>query len=106
MKSSTSTANGFPDANYGNVWVPRVVPTGWAPYRYGSMALGAAVGLDLGRPGTVGLCAVSLRALGHDRQSLVLDGPAGVLRVRCGRRRWSASSAAAMSAYQLDLVGR
>ena len=25
----------IPDANYGNVWVPRVVPTGWAPYRYG-----------------------------------------------------------------------
>jgi len=25
----------IPDANYGNVWVPRVVPTGWAPYRDG-----------------------------------------------------------------------
>ena len=25
----------IPDANYGNVWVPRVVPTGWAPYRNG-----------------------------------------------------------------------
>ena len=25
----------IPDANYGNVWVPRVVPTGWAPYRSG-----------------------------------------------------------------------
>lgn len=25
----------IPDANYGNVWVPRVVPTGWAPYRHG-----------------------------------------------------------------------
>ncbi|HVG04383.1 MAG TPA: DUF6600 domain-containing protein, partial [Burkholderiaceae bacterium] len=25
----------IPDANYGNVWVPRVVPVGWAPYRAG-----------------------------------------------------------------------
>ena len=25
----------IPDANYGNVWVPRVVPAGWAPYRSG-----------------------------------------------------------------------
>ena len=25
----------IPDANYGNVWVPRVVPVGWAPYRNG-----------------------------------------------------------------------
>ena len=25
----------IPDANYGNVWVPRVVPVGWAPYRHG-----------------------------------------------------------------------
>ena len=25
----------IPDANYGNVWVPRVVPVGWAPYRDG-----------------------------------------------------------------------
>ena len=25
----------IPDATYGNVWVPRVVPVGWAPYRYG-----------------------------------------------------------------------
>ena len=25
----------IPDANYGNVWVPRVVPAGWAPYRNG-----------------------------------------------------------------------
>ena len=24
-----------PDATYGNVWFPRVVPVGWAPYRYG-----------------------------------------------------------------------
>jgi hypothetical protein len=24
--------------NYGNVWVPRNVPTGWAPYRYGHWA--------------------------------------------------------------------
>ena len=24
-----------PDATYGNVWIPRVVPTGWAPYRSG-----------------------------------------------------------------------
>ncbi len=23
------------DASYGNVWVPRAVPVGWAPYRYG-----------------------------------------------------------------------
>ncbi|HYM48794.1 MAG TPA: DUF6600 domain-containing protein, partial [Burkholderiaceae bacterium] len=25
----------IPDTTYGNVWVPRVVPTGWAPYRAG-----------------------------------------------------------------------
>lgn len=25
----------IPDANYGNVWVPRAVPAGWAPYRSG-----------------------------------------------------------------------
>ncbi|MGH6609582.1 MAG: DUF6600 domain-containing protein [Burkholderiaceae bacterium] len=25
----------IPDATYGNVWVPRVVPVGWAPYRHG-----------------------------------------------------------------------
>lgn len=25
----------IPDGTYGNVWVPRVVPTGWAPYRSG-----------------------------------------------------------------------
>lgn len=25
----------IPDASYGNVWVPRVVPIGWAPYRAG-----------------------------------------------------------------------
>ena len=25
----------IPDANYGNVWVPRAVPVGWAPYRNG-----------------------------------------------------------------------
>ncbi|MEP6609514.1 MAG: DUF6600 domain-containing protein [Burkholderiaceae bacterium] len=25
----------IPDANYGNVWVPRVVAVGWAPYRSG-----------------------------------------------------------------------
>ena len=24
-----------PDATYGNVWYPRAVPVGWAPYRYG-----------------------------------------------------------------------
>ena len=24
-----------PDATYGNVWFPRAVPVGWAPYRYG-----------------------------------------------------------------------
>ena len=24
-----------PDVTYGTVWVPRVVPVGWAPYRYG-----------------------------------------------------------------------
>lgn len=25
----------IPDGTYGNVWIPRVVPTGWAPYRSG-----------------------------------------------------------------------
>ncbi len=25
----------IPDASYGTVWVPRVVPVGWAPYRHG-----------------------------------------------------------------------
>ena len=25
----------IPDVTYGNVWVPRVVPVGWAPYRHG-----------------------------------------------------------------------
>ena len=25
----------IPDATYGNVWVPRAVPAGWAPYRSG-----------------------------------------------------------------------
>ena len=27
-----------PDPSYGNVWYPREVPTGWAPYRYGHWA--------------------------------------------------------------------
>ena len=36
------------------------------------LALGGAVGLELGRLRTVGLCAVSLRPLGDDRRTLVL----------------------------------
>ncbi len=57
----------------------------------GPMALGQAVGLDVGRSRAVGLCAVSLWALGHDRRSLgvVAGWPSCAPRVgaRTGRIR-------------------
>ena len=43
---------------------------GALPHR--AMDLGRAMGLDLGRQRAMGLCALALRALGDDRQSLVL----------------------------------
>ena len=72
--------------------VPARRPGGWAPYRYGQLALGPAVGLDLGRSRAVGLCALPLRALGDGRTALGLGAgrvraPAGVGPCAGGLRR-------------------
>ena len=61
-----------PDASYGTVWMPRTVPVGWAPYRDGRWRWVQPVGLDLGRRGPLGLCALPLRTLGRHRQPLGL----------------------------------
>ena len=60
----------IPDATYGNVWFPRVVQAGWAPYRSGQWRWVRPWGVDVGRSRALGLRAVSLWPLGHDRRSL------------------------------------
>ena len=76
------------DPSYGPVWLPRAVPANWAPYRARPLELDSALGLDLGRRRTVGLCALPLRALGTNRPALGLGArpPATTARVRaCAR---------------------
>ena len=74
----------------------RLRRTGRLPRR--QLDLGVAMGLDLGRQCAVGLRAVPLRALGVCRTSAGAGRRAAMSAVRCGRRRWSAGSAAAAGA--------
>ncbi len=76
-------------ADYGNVWYPRSIPSGWAPYRTGQWAWIDPVGMDLDRRRTVGLRTVSLWPLGVRERPLGMDtGPgqrAADLRAGAGR---------------------
>ena len=74
---------------YGAVWVPRGVPTGWAPYSTGTLDARSLLRLDLGGHRTLGLGALSLWSLGLCERFLGLGPRAGGgetgLRSRPGR---------------------
>ena len=53
-----------PAPEYGNVWYPRAMPAGWAPYRYGHWAWVEPWGWTWVDDARVGFRAVPLRALG------------------------------------------
>ena len=82
------------DSNYGNVWIPRSVPSGWAPYRTGHWAYEQPWGWTWIDDQPWGFAALSLRPLGQPRGPLDvvaagaqraagLCASAGRLRGRC-----------------------
>ncbi len=70
---STSDGSWSSEPEYGYVWTPTRREC-WAGPRIalGQLGVGLALGLELGRRFSVGLCAVPLRPLGACAQSLVL----------------------------------
>ena len=80
-------------SEYGHVWRPRYLVYDWAPYRFGRWGWVSPLGLDLDGRRAVGLCALSLRALGESAQSLVLGARAARTCDPSMRRRSSAGQA-------------
>ena len=94
-----TTAPGAPSESYGNVWFPRDVPQGWAPYRYGHWSWIDPWGWTWVDDAPWGFAPFRTMVAGR-----TLAGCGVGCRVRCAsarstRLRWSRSSAAPISRF-------
>ena len=86
------------DPDYGNVWVPRTVAAGWAPYHDGHWAMVEPWGWTWIDDAPWGFAPFHYGRWAYARRRLVLDSRAQSRCVRCMRPRWSHGSAASIGA--------